>query len=135
MLLLLASLKSNTALSQINFYQGSWENAKYEAYSKNKLIFIDAFASWCGPCKRMSAYVFPDVSLGDYVNARFVSLKIDMEGYRYRDFINRYADEVDAYPTLLFLNSNGDVIAKHVGYLDATKLIALTRRLWLDNRP
>ena len=49
---LLAALFLGNATAQgIDFFHGSWADAQAKAKSEQKLIFVDAFASWCGPCR------------------------------------------------------------------------------------
>ena len=55
------------------------EQASAKAKAENKLIFLDCFTQWCGPCKKMSREVFPQEKVGAAMNPKFVSLKIDME--------------------------------------------------------
>ena len=55
------------------------EQASAKAKAENKLIFLDCFTSWCGPCKKMARDVFPQEQVGAYMNPRFVNIKIDME--------------------------------------------------------
>ena len=63
----------------IDFFPGSWNEALELAKKEDKLIFLDAYASWCGPCKSMQKKVFPTDKVGEYFNARFINVKIDME--------------------------------------------------------
>ena len=63
----------------IEFFHGTWAEAKAKAKAEDKLIFVDAYAEWCGPCKRMSAQTFPDPKAGEFFNPNFICLKIDME--------------------------------------------------------
>ena len=55
------------------------EQASAKAKAENKLIFLDCFTQWCGPCKMMAKNIFPTEKVGEYMNAHFVNLKIDME--------------------------------------------------------
>ena len=55
------------------------EQASAKAKAENKLIFLDCFTSWCGPCKKMARDVFPQEQVGAFMNPRFVNIKIDME--------------------------------------------------------
>lgn len=115
------------ALAQgINFFHGTWPEAMAQAKTEQKLIFVDAYASWCGPCKRMAANVFPDPQVGDYFNANFVNLKIDMEKPENSEFAGKYP--VSAYPTLLILDAEGKIVHKHVGGLAADGLIAFGQK-------
>lgn len=55
----------------IQFYRGSWEEALALAKSENKLIFLDVYATWCGPCKKLKKYVFSSEKAGNYFNSKF----------------------------------------------------------------
>ncbi|MEZ4982778.1 MAG: thioredoxin family protein [Saprospiraceae bacterium] len=50
---------SVSAQSEINFHK-DWNEAMAEAAKTNKLIFMDAYTTWCGPCKMMSKNVFTE---------------------------------------------------------------------------
>jgi thioredoxin-related protein len=124
---LLAALFLGNATAQgIDFFHGSWAEAKEKAKAEQKLIFVDAFASWCGPCKRMAAQVFPDPKVGEYFNPNFICLKIDMEKPENAEFAGKYP--VSAYPTLMILDSEGKVVQKSVGALNADGLIAFGQK-------
>lgn len=116
----------NAAAQGIDFFHGSWAEAKEKAKAEQKLIFVDAFASWCGPCKRMAAQVFPDAKVGDFFNPNFINLKIDMEKPENAEFAGKYP--VSAYPTLMILDAEGKVVQKSVGALNADGLIAFGQK-------
>ena len=63
----------------VNFRDITFEEALKQAKSENKLVFMDCYTSWCGPCKNMADKVFPQKAAGDYFNPRFVCVKYDME--------------------------------------------------------
>ena len=110
----LATLFILSASAQgIEFFHGTWPEAQAKAKSEKKLIFVDAFASWCGPCKRMASTVFPDGKVGDFFNPNFVCLKIDMEKPENEEFAQKYP--VSAYPTLMILDADGKLVQKQVG--------------------
>ena len=119
-LLVCSSLASLTAQG-IEFFHGTWAEAQEKAKSEEKLIFVDAFASWCGPCKRMAAAVFPEEKVGAYFNANFICLKIDMEKPENAEFAGKYP--VSAYPTLMFLDASGKVVQKEVGAKSVEQLL------------
>ncbi len=110
----------------IDFFHGTWAEAQEKAKAEQKLIFVDAFAAWCGPCKRMAAQVFPDSKVGDYFNANFINLKIDMEKPENSAFAGQYP--VRAYPTLMILDAEGKVVLKQVGAMNADALIAFGQK-------
>jgi len=64
----------------INFVENkSWKEVLAMAREKNKLIFLDAYASWCGPCKYLQRDVFTDEEVGKFFNDVFINVKMDME--------------------------------------------------------
>lgn len=99
------------------------EEAKAVAKDQNKIIFMDAYASWCGPCKWMSKNVFTKDDVGTYMTKNFVSVKVDMEKGNGPELSKKY--KVNAYPTLLYLDANGDLLHKAVGARDANGLMEL----------
>jgi len=107
----------------IEFHKGDWESTLKKAKKENKIIFVDAYTTWCGPCKWMSANVFPDQAVGDYYNENFINAKIDMEKGEGILFEKAYG--VMAYPTLLYINSKGEMVHKGLGGREASDFIAL----------
>lgn len=105
----------------IEFFEGSWPEALIKAEAEDKLIFVDAYAEWCGPCKVMSARVFPDEQVGDYFNANFISVKYDMEKAESAEF--REYHDATAYPTLLFINSDNELVHRLVGARQSDQLL------------
>lgn len=99
----------------------SFDEVLAMAKAENKVIFMDCFTTWCGPCKRLAAAVFPDPEVGEYFNAHFINTKFDMEKGDGQTIARRY--EIRAYPTLLWIDGNGDVKHKVVGGLDPKGLI------------
>jgi thiol:disulfide interchange protein len=110
----------------IQFSQLAFNDALKEASTSKKLIFMDAYAAWCGPCKMMASRVFTDTEVGSYFNENFVNLKIDMEKGEGPGLSQKYG--VTAYPTLYILNAKGEVLFKNVGYMDAAKLLTFGKK-------
>ncbi|SFI77049.1 Thioredoxin-like [Kaistella treverensis] len=91
------------------------------AKKENKLLFVDAFTTWCGPCKLMAKNVFPEPTVGEFYNANFINSKIDMEKGEGIDIAKKY--NVRAYPTYLFLNGDGELIHRVTSYFPAPEFI------------
>lgn len=73
--LVIAYAGLHTAAAQgIAFDEGDWDDLRKKAKETNKLIFLYAYASWCGPCKWMAKNVFTTEEAGAYFNAHFMSL-------------------------------------------------------------
>jgi thioredoxin-related protein len=107
----------------IDFFHGTWDEALREASATDKIIFIDAYTSWCGPCKMMSAKVFPLKEVGDFYNANFINLKLDME----KDADGRIVRSkfgVSSFPTFLYVDGAGNVVHRAVGAKQPKDFIA-----------
>jgi len=107
----------------MEFFHGTWAEALAESKSTGKLIFVDAYTTWCGPCKWMARSVFPDSKVGTVFNNNFINYKFDMEKGEGPAFSKKY--HVDAYPSLYFIDSKGKVVQKEVGAMDADDLSAV----------
>jgi thioredoxin-related protein len=103
----------------------TWKQMLQKAKNENKYIFVDCYATWCGPCKLMDKSVYSLKSVGDYYNDKFISLKVQMDSSKLDDdFIKSwYADasmikntyKVFAFPTYLFFSPNGNIVHRDVG--------------------
>ncbi len=128
MLSLSSSGQTETARG-MEFFHGSFEEALEKAEEEDKLVFVDVYTTWCGPCKVMAQTVFPDQEVGEYFNARFINFKLDAEdetidGPR---ISNTY--DVSAYPTLLFLNPDGTEIGRGVAGYDKEGFLSLAENM------
>ena len=100
-----------TSFSQnrsIQFETKTFEEIKSIAKSQNKLIFLDAYTSWCGPCKFMAKNIFTNDTVADFYNARFINAKIDMEKGEGIELAKKY--QVRCYPNLLYINGDGEIV-------------------------
>lgn len=113
--------KKEPEVPGIKFFHGSLKEAKAKAKKENKLIFIDCYTTWCGPCKSMAKKTFVNKEVGEYYNKNFICLKMDMEMGEGITIQTNYS--IEAYPTYLFLNSKGDVKHRDLGYIDAARFI------------
>lgn len=109
-----------TASAQTEFRHISYDEALAAAKQENKLVFIDFFTTWCGPCKMMTAKTFPQTEVGEFMNAKFIPLKLDAEKEG-AQLAKTYG--VRAYPTYVILNPEGKEVAKVSGYMDGEKFI------------
>lgn len=116
----------NVQSQGIEFFEGDYKDAIAKAKSSDKLFFVDAYAVWCGPCKRMSKNIFPVEAVGDYFNANFISMKIDMEKGQGLEFRKKYP--VSAFPTFFFINGDGEVVYNFKGGRDVNGFIAEAKK-------
>jgi thioredoxin 1 len=107
----------------ISFFDGSWAEALKLAKEENKLVFLDIYATWCGPCKRLKANTFPDLEVGNFYNANFINLALDGEKGEGLELACVY--EIKGYPTLLFIDHTGTVVTRTAGYHNPHKFLKL----------
>ncbi len=116
-------------ISSLSFSQGinfvpedmKWQDVLAKAKAENKIVFVDAYTTWCGPCKMMAKNVFPTKEVGDVFNASFVNAKIDMEKGEGLDIAKKYG--IRMYPTYLFVNGDGELVHRALGSKPADKFI------------
>lgn len=105
----------------IRFVEPNWTKALEIAKKQNKLIFLDAYTTWCGPCRMLKNNTFPDKAAGEYFNKNFINIALDMEKGDGIAVAEKY--RINAYPTLIIADGNGNVITYSQGYIDAKQLI------------
>ena len=92
----------------IQFEDCSLQEALQKAKKENKLVFVDAYAVWCEPCKKMANTVLNQSVVGDYYKKHFVALRIDIEKGEGPQFSVKYG--VNGIPDFLFLDTAGMLV-------------------------
>ena len=112
-LFLSVSLFALSLVAQTNFRDITYKEALAAAKAEKKLVFIDFYTSWCGPCKMMMKNIFPLKEVGNYLNSKFVCIKIDTEKGEGPELAKRY--QVKAYPTFVAINPAEEILMTKVG--------------------
>ncbi|WP_111309663.1 thioredoxin family protein [Confluentibacter sediminis] len=122
-ILLTLLMATGTYASGIEFFEGTWAETKEKAKQENKLIFVDVYTDWCGPCKWMSTNTFPNEEVGKFYNENFISVRVNMEkegdGVAFAKEYN-----IPAVPTLLYIDGKGELMHQFVGKLDPMSFIS-----------
>jgi thioredoxin-related protein len=126
----LTSFSSETDLSWYKFDDGM-----QKAKTENKQILIDVFTDWCGWCKTMDAKTYTDTRIVDYLNEKYVLIKLNPEtdgSISYRgnsvaaaDFVRGMG--VTGYPATAFFESDGRMITMVPGYMPADDFLPILR--------
>jgi len=112
-ILLSTFLTGFTQNRSITFIEKPWSALLSQAKDQKKMIFMDAYTTWCGPCKWMAANMFTNDTIADYYNKTFICAHFDMEKGEGLQLAKTY--QVRAYPTLLFINPAGEMVHTRVG--------------------
>ena len=111
----------------IIFEKDNWSNILAKAKVENKIVFVDAYTTWCGPCKKMDAKTFPDEKVGDFFNKNFINIKVDVEKGDGLDIAEKY--KIISYPTLFFVNCGGELVHSSFGARTPEELIELGEKV------
>jgi len=120
----------------IEFQQGlNWTQVKEKAVQEHKYIFVDCYATWCGPCKQMDTQVYPLKEVSAVANPNFISIKAQMDktdhdntnvkmwygmaGIFQKDY------NITGFPTYLFFDPDGRIVHKAVGAMSPSQFIKL----------
>lgn len=110
----------------IQFFKGTFKEALEKAQVENKPIFLDIYATWCGPCKMLKAKTFSNTEVGIYYNQNFVNVAFDGEQGDGAMLMQKYG--LRSFPSLLFIDGNGKVVGISGGYHNPNELIELGQK-------
>lgn len=122
--------------NSINFEKNkTYNEILHEAEKQNKFIFIDCYASWCVPCKKMDTLIFKSPEVYSYVNKHFISVKLNTDPKQNDTAVNEHWKltakllkekyHITSLPTYLFLSPKGELKHRGQGFLPPDAFIAL----------
>lgn len=107
----------------IQFHRENWSQVLEIAKKENKLIFLDIYATWCGPCKKLKSHTFSDQEVGRFYNQNFINVSLDGEKGEGAILANQF--NLKGYPSLYFLDGDGKIILNTGGYLNSGEFLDL----------
>lgn len=119
---------------RFNVFQ-HWKDVLAAARVENKFIFVDCYATWCGPCKDMDRTTYQDDKVGDFVSDRFICIRVQMDTTNQDNELIKswYPDAssiaqtygINEYPSFLFFSPDGKIVHRDVGYKNENDFISL----------
>ena len=97
----------------IHFTKGTWADLLRKAKAEHKLIFVDFYTQWCGPCYNMATTVFTLPQVGNFYNEHFICAKIDAEVGEGVALASKY--NVHSYPTYGFIDPLTETLVHRSG--------------------
>lgn len=107
-----------------DYFLTDYDEAVEWSRTTGRPVFLDAFTTWCKPCREMDARVFPDAEVRRLLTAEFVPLRLDMEQAQGQRLAERFG--VSAYPTLLVFDADGE-LHRATGFLDVEGVRAFAK--------
>ena len=102
-----------------------WDEGLREARQSGRPVLVDVYTDWCGFCRRMDREVYSRADVREYLESRFVPIKLDAESdaaaqyegrsWTYRSLAARF--RVTGYPTTVFLKPTGQHVINVPGYI------------------
>ncbi|HXN56646.1 MAG TPA: thioredoxin family protein, partial [Myxococcales bacterium] len=98
---------------ELPFIEDDYAGARTRAAAEKKLLFVDAWATWCHTCLSMKRFVLPDPGLASVKDA-VVWLSVETEAEKNRDFVEKYP--IDVLPTFFLVDpAKEQVVARWLG--------------------
>ena len=92
-----------------------WEydlgSALQKAKTAQKPVMVDFYTDWCGWCKKLDSDTYSSPKVGELAK-KFICVKVDAD--KNKNAAAKY--QVDGYPTIIFLNYEGGIDERVVGY-------------------
>ncbi len=122
-IVLLVSVKAFS--NEIHFMSGTYAEVLAKAKAENKVVMIDFFTDWCKWCVELDKKVYTVDEVADFANTNQVNWKIDAEKGEGIELAKKFG--VSGYPTVLYVNSDGEEIDRIVGYFPAKEFLPLMK--------
>ena len=123
-LIVLAYACGRGNVKQINFIKNNdktMEQMLAQAKSLKKILFVDVYTTWCGPCKWMDANTFQDTRVSEKFNKTFLNYKVDGDSF---EGVNvGIICREDSFPTYLFIAPDSKVIDRIEGTMSPEGLV------------
>ena len=115
----------------------TWQEVLEKARAENKYVFVDCYASWCGPCKLMDKKIYPDSLVGEFMKSNFISVRVQMDTTKEddnrtqhwyaiaHDIAEKY--HIQEYPGYLFFSPDGKVVHKDLGAMDTNAFLSMAK--------
>jgi thioredoxin-related protein/Tfp pilus assembly protein PilF len=111
--------------NEIVFSSGTYAEVLAKAKAENKVLMIDFFTDWCKWCVELDKKVYTNSDVADFANSNQVNWKIDAEKGEGIELAKKFG--ISGYPTVVFVNGNGEEIDRIVGYFPAKEFLSIMK--------
>jgi len=115
-----ASFARAEGASEVFLTDVKFDAALKRAAEQKKVVVIDFFTTWCGPCKLLDRTTWKDEKVIALLKEKAVPVKFDAE----KEVALAERFKIEGYPTIIVLKPDGSVLAKFLGYREAKEFIS-----------
>lgn len=118
------ALTGSLQATDIPFFQGNFSQVKQKAQQEKKLVMIEFYTDRCGICIKMERQTFSDPGLIRHISGQYIPFRLDGQSFVDEgvELAKRY--KVRAYPTIVIVDAQGELIKTLEGYFTARVLQA-----------
>ena len=98
---------------KVNYFDTDYQIIFKLATKQDKMIFIDFYTVWCGPCQFFDKNIKHDSLFKSYMSDHFYTLQIDAELEQNKEIVTKY--NPTGYPTFVIINSKGEEFDRILG--------------------
>ena len=92
-------------------------NEDFNEEIKDKLVLVDFYATWCGPCRMMHP-IIEEVAKEENIKV----IKVDVD--KHDELARNYG--IMSIPTII-LFQNGNLVEKNIGFIPKEQLLAMIK--------
>src|SRR5579862_5803611 len=113
-----SSSTSNKSVAAV-FSNVTLEQGLQMAKADNKLVMVDFYADWCGPCKMLDAKTWSDATVQTWLQDKTVPLKINVD--KAPELAGQY--KIQGIPALVFIAPDGAEVGRLVGFHEPSQFL------------
>ena len=118
-------IATSEAEAAVEWAPGSFAEIMAQAKAADKPVMIDFYATWCGPCKRLTRETYSDAAVVTFTDENLICAKIDVDEEENKTLTEHYM--IYNYPTILFVKPDGSEIDRRVGFLPPDEYLQLMK--------
>jgi len=107
------------AKAPAGFQKLTYDKAVEKAKADKKVVMIDFYADWCGPCKLMEQKTFSEDKVQKFLTDKTVAIRVDVDDNK--KLAAQY--KIDAIPCMVFVDGDGKEVGRILGFRDADKFL------------
>jgi thiol:disulfide interchange protein len=97
----------------------TYDKALEAAKGEKKVVMIDFYADWCGPCKQMDAKTFSEEKVSNFLKEKTVAIKVNIDNNK--ELAKKY--KITAIPCLVFIDGEGTEVGRILGFHATDKFL------------